>query len=320
MTEIDKSTAYSILGLLPGASHAQIDVAHKKLIAFFVVDESSSGSLTPLIEPLREELEAAYKLLTEDHATGAVSPSTVSGTTQKHPQEAPGRTGRGVIWAIVILLFCGVWYQMNQKAPVKPPDIFTPDPQSSNPTPQETQPPAPDQPPGFIAPFIHDDDVKGLPTRWTSGWEDVDGAQRMTVWAYAANNDPVYKFEMYSDNGKWREWRHYVIRYSTDRRQISVQRYQERGAVPEFKDKRNVSDKGDVHVQTTTYLFSAPGVLDSVKVETPFIADKGGLKIHREDGSVFAEQLPTLNNISLENSAALSRSYDLWSTFGEPNI
>lgn len=333
MTEIDELKAHSILGLPPGATSSQINNAHKKLVAFFDDDEDDeSEALKPLIEPLQRDIDAAYKLLLQSTAAGAGGnhKGTISGVKQQQAVEAPGRKNDSIIWMVAFLLFGVIFFQMLYKEPSKQPariDILDPNPAPGpGPSPISViQPPAPDKPPDFITPFIHaDDEASGSKistVRWTSGWENLDGAQRMVVWAYAANADPVYKFEMYQDGSKWREWRHYIIRYSADRLHVAVQRFQEAGAVPVFKDQRNVSSSGDVLVQTTTYNFLPSTKLDSVRVDTPFIQNKDGLKFNRDGESIDIERLPSGGSINLQaDSRQLNNQYDLWSVFGAPNI
>lgn len=331
MGEIDESKAHSILGLAPGATSSQINNAHKKLVAFFDDDEDDeSEALKPLIEPLQRDIDAAYKLLLQSTAAGAGTSkaSTISGIKQQPTVEAPGRKNDSIIWMVAFLLFGVIFFQMLYKEPMKPPahqDIFDPNPAPAPAPVSDIQPPAPDKPPEFITPFIHTDDEangsKISAVRWTSGWESLDGAQRMVVWAYAANADPVYKFEMYQDGSKWREWRHYIIRYSADRLHVAVQRFQEAGAVPVFKDQRNVSSSGDVLVQTTTYNFLPSTKLDSVRVDTPFIQNKDGLKFNRDSESTDVERLPSGGSINLQtDSRQLDNQYDLWNVFGAPNI
>lgn len=317
MSEMDKAKALSLLGLAPGASKTQVEGAHKRVRAFWDTDGSGSESLKPLCELMRKEVDSARAIIIQDLATDS---STTSGGKTKEPEKVSQKKGGSVLWLVGIALAGVVLYQASHRdsagpsSPVIPPtDTYNP-PQSQ----QSQTSSGNDQPPPFVVPFIHADDLSGRATRWTSGWENVNGGQRMVVWGYSANNDPVYKFELYQDGSTWREQRQYEIRYSPDRLQVDVQRFQEQGGAAVMKNQSNVSSAGDVLVQTTIYKFSPQGKLDTVQVDTPFATAKDGLRISRTGGQPYVERVPQGGSVQV--GAWLNNLFDLWSVFGDPNI
>lgn len=318
MTEPNKTKALEVLGLAPGASKSQIDEAYQKANAFFSGDGAADATKA-VAELVRIDIEEAYKTLSELAPAGG---GTVSGGTAQQPTKAPGGKGNGLAWIVGIVLVCGLVYQLNHKEPT-PPIRIDPPPKGGDT--DHDEPPVvqqPDQPPDFVAPFIHSDDVYGKAVRWTSQDQNVNGAQRKVVWAFYdyAMRQPLYKFELYDDMGRWREYRHYIIRYAADDSQVAVQRFQEKGAVAEMKDQSNVSDKGDVLVQTTTYFFSG-GKLDAVRVDTPFMQNKDGLKISRDGGQLYVERVPSGGSLNISaNTPWLNNLFDLWDVFGAPSL
>ncbi|CAN5440157.1 hypothetical protein BH10CYA1_BH10CYA1_62120 [soil metagenome] len=234
MSQMDKSRALDALGIAPGASKAQIDAAHNRVRAFWTSDTATNVSLDLLCDLMRQEFDGAH--------TAALQPESINESTKhvdqtKKPEKIESGKGGGLVWLMGIILAGGFLYQVSHREPERPPTPTTITPPTEVYTPpQQTQPSGNEQPPPFVVPFIHGDDISGRATRWTSGWENVNGGQAMVVWGYSANNDPICKFELYQDGSTWREQRLYEVRYSADRLQVAVQRYQEQGSAATFKD------------------------------------------------------------------------------------
>lgn len=283
-------------------------------------------SVKELAETARTELGQAYKVVCELEA--ATRTITASGGSSNQEAPGPGGSKNRLPWAIGLLAAGAILYQLNYKEPARAPEP----PRAVDPiqlvspslATDQFQTPVnqPQSPPSEIVPFIHNDDLKDKAVRFRSGWETINGGSRFVVWGYDAANQPVLKFELYLDNGTYRLWRLYEIRYSADQLQVGVQRFKERGSVAEFKDQRNVSDAGDVLEQTTIYYYLSSGKLDSVTVDTPMIKGFDGLTISRYGGA-------NLEGTRKRGGAPirlgpdirwLNDVFDLWSVFGEPNL
>ncbi len=326
MSDSEKAKALAVFGLGAEANKAQIEQAYKALIAFSNSGEpGSNGAVSGLADKLRAEAESAYKILTTTQMNTSGGTGTKSDTTDKNVVNPQKSKNSSLVWFIGLVLVGGLLYQSQKKAEQH--DVPMPVPDQNIATPVPTPAPAPTQSgdssaPLFAIPFVHNDDVRSRAVRWTSGYENVNGTQTMVVWAYANNNDPVYKIELYSDNGTWREQRQYVMRYSSNRLQVDVQRFQDQsGAAAIFKDQRNISNVGDVLVQTTIYMFSSDNKLYSVQVDTPFATAKDGLRITRYGSSISAERVPSGGPVNIaSNPQWLNNLFDLWSVFGAPNL
>jgi len=308
MSIADQAHAFAILGLAPGASRSQIDAAYAKLMAFTATEGSQNKSIRGLVAAMRAEFDAAYKMVEE--SASADSKGTASSISASQSGKISRSTRIFLAWMAGIVIVCGFLYSLQHLSPLSPaPDAAL--------TPQQTEPA---QPPDFALPFIHDD-LKFRAVRWTSGWESEDAARVMVVWAYTANNDPLFRIELYSSGGHWREQRQYVIRYAADRLQVDVQRFQEQVNVPVLQDRSNVSTVGDVLVQTTTYKYAPSTKLESVEVHTPFNQAADGMRLHRDKGQLFVERITDGSVVNITSGMKwLNDRFDLWTTFGEPNI
>lgn len=314
MTAVDKSQAYSTLGLAPGASQAEIDNAHKRLVAFW---DSDDVKLAGLKDAAWKDIDAARKLLLSSLTSSPQG--TVSGGTTSKPVKSPGGKGGGWIWLAVLVLAGGIILDQQKKKDTPPKTIVNPPPGpggQQSPGPTGEQPQQPSGPPTWAEKFIHKELKDDQSLIWSSGNESINAGNYLVVTAKNSQGRLVNRILMYQDGADWREFQQYIVRYGSD--QIAVQRFKERGGgAPEMKDQSNVSDVGDVLVQTTFYMYSS-GALDRVVVDTPFVKASRSLVFHRDGGSISVEEVPGGPIRIAPESAGLNNVYDLFSVFGEP--
>jgi hypothetical protein len=330
VNETEKTAAYETLGLKPGASEAEVKAAYKKLLAFWADEGGLSAPLKKIAADMRAKIEQAHTVLTST-TTGTSSGSTTSGGTAPGPQGAGSGKGKNDPWAWVfgiLLVVAGLfWYdevktehdknERNQREKQQEKPIET--------KPIETKP-VPSAPPDYVIPYLHNG-VKERVVKWTTEDLTTPGSTRIGVLGYDNQDRLVNYLQFYSQesSSSWSFYDQYVVKVSDDGLQVGVQHFQptwQSGSIV-FKDQRNVSEVGDVLVQSTVYYYHLKGnryLLDSVVVSTPFTENKDGLQIKRSSDDQILEVLrqPNGNVINMEaNRSSLPHMFDLWRFFGQ---